>query len=25
LQGNPSKTKPIIQFRIDTLKGLMGY
>ena len=25
LQGNPAKTKPIIQFRIDTLKGLMGY
>lgn len=25
LQGNPAKTGPIIQFRIDTLKGLLGY
>jgi glycosyltransferase involved in cell wall biosynthesis len=25
LQGTPSKTWPIIQFRIDTLKGLLGY
>jgi len=24
LQGNPAKTGPIIQFRIDTLKGLLG-
>jgi hypothetical protein len=25
LEGNPAKTWPIIQFRIDTLKGLLGY
>ena len=25
LQGTPAKTGPIIQFRIDTLKGLLGY
>jgi glycosyltransferase involved in cell wall biosynthesis len=25
LQGNPAKTGPIIQFRINTLKGLLGY
>ena len=25
IQGNPAKTGPIIQFRIDTLKGLLGY
>ena len=25
LVGNPSKTWPIIQFRIDTLKGLLGH
>lgn len=25
MQGNPSKTWPIIQFRIDTLKGLLGF
>ena len=24
LQGNPAKTWPVIQFRIDTLKGLLG-
>ncbi|MFZ9472891.1 MAG: glycosyltransferase family 2 protein, partial [Sediminibacterium sp.] len=24
-EGNPAKTGPIIQFRIDTLKGLLGY
>ncbi len=24
LQGNPAKTWPVIQFRIDTLKGLVG-
>jgi glycosyltransferase involved in cell wall biosynthesis len=25
LEGNPAKTWPIIQFRIDTLKGLLGF
>jgi hypothetical protein len=25
LQGRPAKTMPIIQFRIDALKGLLGY
>jgi len=25
LQGKPAKTKPVIQFRIDALKGLLGY
>lgn len=25
LQGNPAKMKPVIQFRIDALKGLLGY
>ena len=25
VEGNPAKTGPIIQFRIDTLKGLLGY
>lgn len=25
LQGNPVKMKPVIQFRIDALKGLLGY
>ncbi len=25
LQGNPAQTGPIIQFRMDTLKGLLGY
>jgi glycosyltransferase involved in cell wall biosynthesis len=25
LQGYPSKMKPVIQFRIDALKGLLGY
>jgi len=24
LQGNPAKFWPIIQFRMDTLKGLLG-
>ena len=25
IKGNPAKTWPVIQFRIDTLKGLLGY
>ncbi|WP_037351641.1 MULTISPECIES: glycosyltransferase [Sediminibacterium] len=25
LQGHPAKMKPVIQFRIDALKGLLGY
>ncbi len=25
LQGTPAKTMPVIQFRIDALKGLLGY
>ena len=25
LQGYPAKMKPVIQFRIDALKGLLGY
>ncbi len=25
IQGHPAKTVPIIQFRIDTLKGLLGF
>ena len=25
LQGHPAKMKPVVQFRIDALKGLLGY